>query len=288
MPDQLISPAGNSTAAAAATHDGSRSVQPLASRTADPRFLNIDGRRIQTHRALRRFDFTTSRILAVFLVPAILSATVFLAWPLIEALWSAIIQFFALHLGPELNLARHDFLIPGMTHVPYPLVDAALPDATQWWSGMAVVALLLFAPMVFPAKMLPVAYAMRFVGILQLVVQFYFYFWAASFPHHADSSIAAMMQASMALMLVVPWLFGFTYNIFGFSLLRKIALSVMAICYLVVLTPVQFTLAAVLMLKFSLLWHPLIYLLGTTLLQLIALLALYAWAMSWARPPAER
>jgi hypothetical protein len=278
MPDQT----------ATAIHEGNRTVQPLASRTADPRFLNIDGRRIQTHRALRRFDFTTSRVLAVFLVPAILSTMVFFAWPLIEMLWRVVIQFFASHLGPGLTLAQHDFLIPGMTQVPYPLVDAALPDPTQWWSGIAVVALLLFGPIIFPPKMLPITYAMRFVGMLQLLVQIYFYFWAASFPHHADASIAAMMQASMALMLVVPWLFGFTYNIFGFSLSRKIALSVMAICYLIVLTPVQFTLAAVLMLQFSMLWHPLIYLLGTTLLQLITLLALYAWAMSWARPPAER
>jgi hypothetical protein len=261
---------------------------PPSSRIADPRFLNINGKRIQTHRALRRFDFTTSRILSVFLVPAILSAVVFFSWPLIDSLWSVAIQFFASHLGPELSLARHDFLIPGMTHVPYPMVDAALPTASQWWGGMAVVGVLLLGPILFTERMLPLTYAARFVGMLQLTVQGYFYFWADSFPHHADSSVAAMMQASMALMLVVPWLFGFTYNIFGFSLLRKIALSVMAICYLVVLTPVQFTLAALLMQRFSLLWHPLIYLLGTTLLQLMTLLALYAWAMSWARPPAER
>ena len=68
--------------AAAATHV-SQSEQPVAIGKADPRFLNIDGKVIQTHRALLRFDFTSSRMLAVFLLPTILSGLVFFAWPLI-------------------------------------------------------------------------------------------------------------------------------------------------------------------------------------------------------------
>jgi hypothetical protein len=293
MPDALATPsppAGNlaKTVDAAAQGTSRHIDPPPIARHDDPRFLNIRGQRIQTHRALRRFDFTASRILSVFLLPAILSALVFFSWPLIDTLWSIVIQFFTSELGPDITLARHDFLIPGMTHVPYPLVDAGLPSITQWWSGMAAVAVLLAGPALLPERMLPLTYLARFIGMLQLAVQCYFYFWPGSFPHHADSSIAALMQASLALMLVVPWLFGFTYNIFGFSLFRKIALSVMAIGYLIVLTPVQFTLAALLLQRFSMLWHPLIYLLGTTLLQLVTLLALYAWAMSWKRPRAER
>lgn len=256
------------------------STPPLS---ADPRYLNIRGQRIQTHRALRRFDFTLSLVRDVFLLPAIVSLLVFFSWPQIESLWSVVIQFFVTHLGPGIDMARQDFLIPGMTHVPYPLVLALLPNPVQWWSGMAVVAVLLLAPIAFPPKMLPITYAMRFIGMLQLAVQAYFYFFAGSYPHHAETSIASMMQASMALMLVAPWLFGFTYNIFGFSVWRKLALSLMAVCYLIVLTPFQFTMAALLLLRFSMLWHPLIYLLGTTLLQLISMLAMYAWAMSWER-----
>lgn len=259
-----------------------RSASPLPA-NADPRYLNIRGQRIHTHRAMRRFDFTLSLVRDVFLLPAIVSLLVFFSWPGIESLWTVVIQFFVTHLGPGIGLAREDFLIPGMTHVPYPLVHAALPGAVQWWSGIGVVAVLLLAPVAFPPKMLPIAYAMRFVGMLQLIVQAYFYFNGAGYPHHSESSIASMMQASMALMLVAPWLFGFTYNIFGFTVWRKLALSLMAVCYLIVLTPFQFTMAALLLLRFSMLWHPLIYLLGTTLLQLISMLALYAWAMSWER-----
>jgi hypothetical protein len=290
MPDTLVPPAGNlAKTVDAAAQGASRHIDPPpVARHDDPRFLNIRGQRIQTHRALRRFDFTASRVLSVFLLPAILSALVFFSWPVIGALWSVIIQFFVTHLGPEIVLGRHDFLIPGMTQVPYPLVEAGLPNMTQWWSGMVLVAIFLVGPVVFSERMLPLAYMARFIGMLQLGVQLYFYFWPESYPHQSSTSIATMMQASMALMLVVPWLFGFTYNIFGFSLSRKIGLSLMAIGYLIVLTPVQFTMAALLLQRFSLLWHPLIYLLGTTLLQLIAILALYAWAMSWARPPAER
>jgi len=219
----------------------------------------------------------------MLLVPALLSTVVYLAWPLIDMLWTAIINFWVGLLGPEISLARHEVAMGAVFHIPYPLVHAALPSTIQWWCGLALAGALLIGPALMPPKMLPLVYMLRFIGVLQAATQIYFYFWGPHFPHTAEGSVASMMQSSFALMLIAPWLYGLTYNIFDFSLGRKFALPVMALCYLAVLTPVQFVLAAVLMQQFSLLWHPLLYLLGTTLLQLSMLLAMYAWAMSWNR-----
>jgi hypothetical protein len=278
---QRTSPKNLSAAVAAAAAQRSSALRATAH--TDPRLLNIHGSLIRTHRALLRIDFTTWRLLSMLLIPALLSSAVYLAWPFIDMLWTAIINFWVGLLGPDISLARHEVEMGGMFHIPYPLVQAALPTATQWWSGLALAGVLLIGPAFMPPKMLPLVYMLRFIGALQVAIQIYFYFWGMHFPHTAGGSVASMMQSSFALMLIAPWLYGLTYNIFDFSLSRKFALPVMALCYLAVLTPVQFVLAAVLMQQFSLLWHPLLYLLGTTLLQFTMLLALYAWAMSWNR-----
>ena len=250
----------------------------------NPRFLNISGRRIQPHRALLHFDFTLARLLAMFVLPLAFTLVTLLAWPLVQQFWGGVISLVASQLGASLSLGQYDSAVSIWSHIPYPLVQAGLPSTAQWWVGMVISAALLLGPSLLPSRMMPLAYLARFVGALQLLTQLYFLFWAADFPHRAGPSAATMMQSTWILMLVTPWLFGLIYNIFDFSLWRKIALSAMAVLYLLLLAPLQFSLAAVVMAEFSLLWHPLIYLLGTTLLQLILLLGLYAWAMSWPRP----
>jgi len=279
--NQRTSPKNLSAAVAAAA--AQRSSVLRATAHTDPRFLNIRGGVIRTHRALLRIDFTIWRLLSMVAIPALLSTCVYLAWPLIDLIWTAIINFWVTMLGPDISLAHHEVVMGRVFYIPYPLVNAALPTALQWWYGLALAAVLLVGPGFMPPKMLPLVYMLRFIGALQLATQIYFYFWASHFPHSAGGSVASMMQSSFALMLIAPWLYGLTYNIFDFSLARKFALPLMAVCYLALLTPVQFILAAVLMLQFSLLWHPLLYLLGTTLLQFTMLLAMYAWAMSWDR-----
>ncbi len=278
--NQRTSPKNLSAAVASAAQ---RSSVLHATAHANPRSLNIHGGLIHTHRALLRIDFTAWRLLSMIAIPALLSTAVYLAWPLIDMLWTTIINFWIAMLGPDISLARHEVVMGGVFHIPYPLVNAALPTVRQWWYGLALTAVLLVGPGFMPPKMLPLVYMLRFIGALQVVAQIYFYFWGSHFPHSAGGSVASMMQSSFALMLIAPWLYGLTYNIFDFSLLHKFALPLMAVCYLALLAPMQFILVSVLILQFSLLWHPLLYLLGTTLLQFTMLLAMYAWAMSWNR-----
>lgn len=249
----------------------------------NPRFAGFRGKLIQTHRALRRLPFPASRWIDVLLLPAIISLLTLLAWPLIDGLWSAIIKFWASALGGELLLKADKTSFPGIGAIPYAHVEAALPDPLQWWGGMLISAALLFGASLLPARMLPIAYVLRVVGIVQISSQFYFFFWAAEFPYQSASSISALTQSSMVLILLAPWIYAMLYNIFDFGMARKILLSLIAVLYLIVLTPFQYTCAAWIMLNYSLLWHPLIYLLGSSLMQFGALVGFYSWAMSWQR-----
>ncbi len=277
-----------SLSAAVAAAAAQRSSILRATAHTAPRLLNIRGVLIRTHRALLHIDFTALRLLSMIVIPAVLSSAVYLAWPLIDVLWTGIINFWIGLLGPGFSLAHRDMAMGSVLHIPYPLVNAALPTAAQWWCGFAVTLVLLIGPVFMSPNMLPLAYISRFIGTLQAVAQVYFYFWGGNFMHSAGASVASMMQSSFVLMLITPWLYGLTYNIFNFNLVRKFALPVMALFYLAILTPVQFTFAAMLMLQFSLLWNPLFYLIGTTLLQFVMLLAMYAWAMSWNRADQTR
>lgn len=249
----------------------------------NPRFAGFGGQLIQTHRALRRLSFPRSRWIDVLLVPALIFFCTLLAWPLIADLWSAIIRFWASGLGDGMMLKSDKTSFPGIQSVPYAYVQAALPTPLQWWTGMLASIALLLVTALLPARMLPISYTLRVVAMIQLASQFYFYFWAAEFPYQSASSISALTQASMVLLLLTPWIYGLLYNIFDFGIPRKILLSLMAVAYLIVLTPFQYTFAAWVMLQYSLLWHPLIYLLGSSLLQFGALVGFYSWAMSWER-----
>ena len=249
----------------------------------NPRFAGFGGQLIQTHRALRRLPFPPSRWVDVLLVPAIIFFCTLLAWPWIAELWSAIIRFWANGLGSEVLLKADKTSFPGIDTVPYAYVQAALPDPLQWWSGMLITIALLFGTTLLPARMLPISYALRVVGIIQVASQFYFFFWAAEFPYQSASSISALTQSSVVLILLTPWIYALLYNIFDFGIARKILLSLIGVLYLIVLTPFQYTFAAWIMQEYSLLWHPLIYLLGSSLLQFGALVGFYSWAMSWKR-----
>lgn len=249
----------------------------------NPRFTGFGGQLIQTHRALRRLAFPRSRWIDVLLVPALVFCCTLLAWPLIAELWAAIVSFWANRLGEQMTLGIGHSAFPGIQAIPYAYAEAALPDPLQWWCGVLISITLLLATTLLPTRMLPISYALRVIGLVQLASQFYFYFWAAEFPYQSASSISALTQASMVLILLTPWIYGLLYNIFDFGIRRKLLLSVLAVLYLIVLTPFQYTFAAWLMLRYSLLWHPLIYLLGSSLTQFGALVGFYSWAMSWQR-----
>ncbi len=249
----------------------------------NPRFSGFGGQLIQTHRALRRLSFPRSRWADVLLVPTIIFFCTLLAWPLIAELWAGIIRFWADGLGGEILLKTDKTSFPGIQSIPYAYVQAALPNPLQWWAGMLIAITILLGTTLLPVRMLPMSYALRVLAMIQLASQFYFYFWAAEFPYQSATSISALSQASMVLILLTPWIYGLLYNIFDFGIPRKILLSLMAVIYLIVLTPFQYTFAAWVMLRYSLLWHPVIYLLGSSLIQFGALVGFYSWAMSWKR-----
>lgn len=243
--------------------------------------IGYRGDRIGMHRAMRKLPFPPMRWISVLLIPLVLTICFFIAWPKIALLWGAIISLWSSALNGEVSLHVEQTLVPLLGPMPYAYSDASLPTPTQWFCGMLITLLCLFGPRWLTGRALPLAYGIRFFGLIQATAQIYFYFWPADFPYDGGRPIASLTQASVMLILITPWLYALLYNILDFGFTRKLLLSTMAMVYLIVLVPLQYTLAALIMFHFSLLWCPQIFMIGGIFLQIGTLVALYAWAMSW-------
>ncbi|WER49219.1 hypothetical protein CupriaWKF_18835 [Cupriavidus sp. WKF15] len=246
------------------------------------RVTGYRGDRFEKHRAMRRLAFPLTRWIDVLLLPAFLTYAFCMGWPWVADLWRRVIGFWSVALGAEVSLRADPALLPAFGTVPYAHANAALPTPVQWLCGMAITLVLLFGTRwLTSGRALPLAYGLRLVGLIQASAQAYFYFWPASFPYDAGKSIASLTQASVLVILITPWLYALIYNVLDFGFLRKLLLSATAMAYLVVLVPLQYTLTASSLLHFSVLWYPLVFLLGSIFVQFGTLVALYAWAMSW-------
>lgn len=246
------------------------------------RVTGYRGDRFEKHRAMRRLAFPLTRWIDVLLIPAFLTYAFCIGWPWVADLWRRMIGFWSTALGGDISLQADPALLPGFGTVPYAHANAALPTPVQWLCGMVITLVLLFGTRwLTSGRALPLAYGLRMVGLIQASAQLYFYVWPASFPYDAGKSIASLTQASVLVILITPWLYALIYNVLDFGLVRKLLLSMMAMAYLIVLIPLQYTLAAASLLHFSVLWYPLVFLLGSIFVQFGTLVALYAWAMSW-------
>jgi hypothetical protein len=86
---------------------------------------------------------------------------------------------------------------------------------------------------------------------------------------------------------MVPWMLGFTYYIFDFKFLQKLALTLLTMSYLTVFIPFQYMLHVYILQK-SILFMPLLYFAFGPFLDVLVFVCLYSWGMSWgaSRTPA--
>jgi hypothetical protein len=91
-----------------------------------------------------------------------------------------------------------------------------------------------------------------------------------------------LVTYQIALISAVPMLFGLTYYVFKFGLIKKIALTVLTMAHLSLFLPLQILLQAIVLQK-SVLFMPMLYIVFG--LPLVMILAFYSWGMNWTRDP---
>ena len=264
-------------------------MQGLTSKTAtgistpDPvRFRGHRGGYIPMHRALAHFRLGPMNLLAS------VSLVVFFTWiwaaflPKLCRFWSTIFSLGLLYLPLDARLDEAEHRIAKLVlHVPYLRIEPVLPTLTMWSLTCLVVLLLFTASFFVPKQMLPLVYLLRVMLLIQGSALVFFALFPGSFPHTPDSYMSALVSSGIGLVSVVPLLFGFTYYIFDFGLWRKALLTAATITHLSLFLPLQVLLQALILQKTTM-FMPLLYIVFGMPLDIMVIIALYSWGMTWS------
>ncbi|MGH9499657.1 MAG: hypothetical protein ACRD3L_11005 [Terriglobales bacterium] len=243
---------------------------------------------ITMHRALTHFQLGPMNLIASICLFLLFSFIWLSVLPSLCEFWSLALALGLrwLPLNARLDVAEHHFRLL-VLRIPYLRIEPILPDL-QTWSLACAVTLLLFAGTFFLSKKwVPLIYLARGILLIQVTALLYFALWPISFPHTPDSYMEALTTAGIGLITVVPLLFGFTYYIFDFGLLRKATVTVVTMIHLAIFLPVQ-TLAQAMVLQKTVLFMPVLYIVFGMPVQVLIIIAFYSWGMTWSFRPAAR
>lgn len=185
-----------------------------------------------------------------------------------------------LPLQGELRIRLHHFGAGLVVPLPYFMFDPIMPSS-RIWAATGVAVLVIFALTLFLSpNLIPIVYLVRCVLFVQASALVYFAVFPAQFPYAPGDYLDGLLMSGAALIAVVPLLFFLTYYIFPFSLVKKSLLTITTMAYLSMFLPFQVMLHAWLLEK-SILFMPVLYLVLGMPLDILIIVAIYAWGMTW-------
>ena len=247
------------------------------------------GGRIEEHRAFRRINQrrritgSAAALTVAFTVMVMVMLPVFAQW------WHVLLEFAAPAAGftGEILLQQRTVLPFVTIGVPYLAAPGAMPDRALLTAVAFVTVALFGISLLVPRRFLPFIYLLRLALLIQAISIAYFALWAAHFPYTVARYTSDMLTVGLAIMALVPIIFGLTYFVFDFGLTRKVLIVALTIAHLLVFIPLQYLVHAVLVQWATLLFLPVLFMLFGLLPDVSVVIALYGWAMSW-RDRAER
>ena len=241
---------------------------------------------ISMHRALTQFVLGPRDLITSGLLVLLISFAWAVSLPPLCRFWQYLLTvgLRVLALRGDLGLSKHQVVSAIRFAVPYPRMASVPPDSLTWWLTASVVILLLAASFFFPTRLTPVKYLLRAALFIQATSLAYFMWAPGRFPHTPDSYMEGLMGYAIALISFVPILFGLTYYIFDFGLMKKALLTVLTMTHLSLFLPLQVLLQATLLEK-SVLFMPILYIVFGLPVDVLIILAFYSWGMSWSMKP---
>ena len=270
--------------------DSSRSFESHDTRGSDPRRgskpILARGHRggvIPMHRALAHFRLGTMNLITASCLFVFFSSAWLVLLPQVCGLWTRIftlgIRF--LPLRAEVGVAEHRWAALLSFNIPYLRMEPVLPSAQVWWLSCAVTTLIFVATFFISKRLIPVIYLVRAVLLVQVIALLYFALIPARFPHTPDSYLAGFVTSGIGLISLVPLLFGLTYYIFDFGLLRKALLTSTTMAHLALFLPFQCLLQALVLQK-SVLFMPVLYIVFGMPVDVMLVIGFYSWGMTWS------
>jgi len=237
---------------------------------------------IPMHRALAHFRLGPMNLVIAIFLFLFFSAIWLLLLPKVCQFWNRILVLGiqVLPLRAEIGLAEHHLTPFLRFDIPYLRMEPVLPNV-QTWGLTCLLTLALFAASFFlPSKLIPVTYLLRGILLVPATALLYFALLPARFPHTPDSYMQGLVTAGIALISTVPLLFGLTYYIFDFGLLKKAFLTAITMTHLALFLPLQVLLQALFLQK-TVLFMPMLYIIFGMPVNILIIVAFYSWGMTW-------
>jgi hypothetical protein len=240
------------------------------------------GGRIAPHRAMIRLELSWTLLVDLFAIPLIVAVAVWVVLPPLVDAWARFFEAVRGPLGMPGMISRSVYeLGPFAVAIPYFSTTAYWPSPLDLQTGWLVTLTLFAVGWFLKGRLLPVGYFLRFFAIIQCTAQLWFTFATPPFGFGLSTYVAGLLAFGVVLLVLIPYLVAFTFNIFDFRLWQKLLLSALLVGHLAVLLPLQATVHAWIIHRASLLAMPVLFLLFGTLLVLFVYVALYGWGMSW-------
>jgi hypothetical protein len=244
---------------------------------------------IPMHRALAHFRLgPMNLVIAIFLFVFFTSIWLVLL-PKVCQFWEHVLAYgirvLPLHAG--LGLAEHHLTPFLRFDVPFPRMEPMLPSSQIWGLVGAAGLALLAVTFLLPSNLIPVKYLLRGMLLVAATALLYFALLPARFPHTPDSYMEGLVTAGIALISTVPLLFGLTYYIFDFGLMKKALLTAITMTHMALFLPLQ-VLVQALFLQKTVLFMPVLYIIFGMPVNILIIIAFYSWGMTWFfRSPQE-
>jgi len=254
-----------------------------SAKLADPvRSRGHRGGVISMHRALAHFRLGPMNLVTAIFLFVFFTSIWLLLLPRVCHFWNRVLLFgiSVLPLRAGIGLAEHHPIPFIGFHVPYLRMESVLPSSEIWWLTVGATVALFVVTFVLPGKLIPVVYLLRGILMVPATALLYFVLLPARFPHTPDSYMEGLVTAGIALISTVPLLFGLTYYIFDFGLLKKALLTAIAMTHLALFLPLQVLLQALLLQK-TVLFMPVLYIIFGMPVNILMLIAFYSWGMTW-------
>ena len=213
------------------------------------------------------------------------------AWGLVAnattSVWGSLSGFCCEVLGLPVTIttATHDLPLGMHLSVPRLETAAGAPDRGLWWIGMIFTVAVAAISFALPRRWLPLLYFLRLTALVQAGAQLNFAVFPGAFPYDTAGYTEVLFLAMVALIGLVPVIFGMAFFPLDFDRRQQIAIVALTMLYLAVLVPLQFTAHVALIHFGSLLWMPMLFWMAGLSLDVGIVIALYAWAVSWEPRP---
>ncbi len=251
------------------------------------RVIPIEGWRgglIPAHRGLRIMPREQGwRRPSLLMGPLFALAVGLLARPIILPLWGAIEAFWCGQAAPVVKVILVPYALPWRANLAIPVPDLAATSPTReaWMICAALLVVDLLMALFLRRRHLPLALALFTLAVVFVVGAAAFTPLLTPFPYVLVGYIQSMLLMGLALMVVTPLMFMAIYYPLDFSVTKKIALTLVALTWLAVALPCQFCLQAFAVRSLGLVALPTLFLLAGILLDVMGLVAVYSWGMSW-------